>query len=176
MKKYLVLSAVGTDRVGIVRDLAKAIADVGCGVADSRVAVLGSECTVMLLACGSWNAIAKLENQALALSKKLDLVINAHRTEERAPREDMLSYVVDVATLDSPAVVTELADFFASRQINIDEMSTWAYTAVHTGAGMLSISMNISIPSDLHVGRLRDEFTDFCDTLNLDATLEPARR
>src|SRR5262245_30196528 len=108
MKKYLVLCAIGTDRPGLVRDLAKSIADLGCNVSDSRMTVLGSEFTLMMLADGSWNAIAKLETQASALGKKLDLVLNAYRTEGRAPREDMLSYVVDIATLDRPGMLGDV--------------------------------------------------------------------
>jgi glycine cleavage system transcriptional repressor len=176
MKKYIVISAVGADRPGIIRDLTKAIIDVGCTIADSRMATMGSDFTLMLLAAGSWNAVAKLESQAPALGKKLDLAITAHRTEERPVRDNMLSYVVDVAALDRPEVISEVTDFFATRGINIDEMSTWSYNAMHTGAPMVSISITVSVPADLHIGRLRDDFTDFCDGLNLDATLEPARR
>lgn len=175
MKKFLVLSALGADRPGLIRDLSKAITDVGCTIADCRMTVLGNEFTLLLLASGNWNAVAKLESQAASLGKKHDLTIIARRTEERAPRE-MLPYVIDAATLDRPGILTEVADFFARRDINIDEMSCWSYAASTTGAEMLSLSLNISVPADLHVGRLRDEFTDFCDGLNVDATLEPARR
>lgn len=175
MKKYLILSAMGSDRPGLIRDLARMIADVGCSISDCRMAVLGSEFTLLLLASGNWNAVAKLENQAAVIGKKLDLTITARRTEARAPR-DMAPYVVDVTTLDRPGVLSEVADFFATRDINIDEMSSWSYTAAGTGAEMVSISLNISVPADIHIGRLRDDFTDFCDGLNLDATLEPARR
>lgn len=176
MKKYIVISAIGADRPGIIRDLAKAVAEIGCNITDSRMTLMGSDFTLMLLACGSWNAIAKLESQALALGKKFDLTITAHRTEERPVRESVLSYVVDVAALDRAGIISEVADFFASRVINIDEMSTWSYSAMHTGAAMISINMTIGVPASLHIGRLRDEFTEFCDGLNLDATLEPARR
>jgi glycine cleavage system transcriptional repressor len=176
MKKYIVLCAVGADRPGLIRDLAKAVAEAGCNIADSRVAVLGSDFTIMMLACGSWNAVAKLESQAAALGKKFELAITAHRTEERPPRDNMLPYIVDLAALDRPGVVCEVADFFATREINIDEMNAWSYSATNTGSAMLSVSMNISVPSDIHIGRLRDEFTDFCDGMNLDSTLEPARR
>lgn len=175
MKKYLILSAIGSDRPGLIRDLAKAITDVGCSVSDCRMAVLRSELTVLLLASGNWNAVAKLESQTASLGKKLDLAIATRRTEARAPR-DMAPYVVDVAALDRPGILSDVADFFASRDIGIDELSTWSYTAVNTGAEMVSISLNISVPADVHIGRLRDDFTDFCDTLNIDATLEPARR
>ncbi|BAU46874.1 glycine cleavage system protein R [Sulfurifustis variabilis] len=176
MKKHIVICALGTDRPGILRDLVKSIADLGCSVADSRVTVLGNEFVLTLLATGTWNAVAKLESQVPTIGKRLELDITARRTEARTPRQDMLPYVVDVAALDQPGILFDIADFFASRDINIDELSTWTYAANNTGAPMISISMNVSIPADLHIGRLRDDFTDFCDSLNLDATLEPARR
>ena len=175
MKKYLILSAIGSDRPGLIRDVAKAIADVGCSIADCRMTVLGSEFMIIVLASGNWNAVAKLETQAASLGKKLDLAITTRRTEERPPR-DMVPYVVDVAALDRANILSEVAEFFASRNINVDEMSSWSYTATNTGAEMISLSLNISVPAEVHIGRLRDDFTDFCDGLNLDATLEPARR
>ncbi len=175
MKKYLIISAVGSDRPGLIRDLAKAIADAGCSISDCRMTILGAEFTLLLLASGNWNAVAKLESQAASLGKKLDLAIVTRRTEERAPR-NMAPYVVDIAALDRPGILGEVAEFFAQRDISVDELSTWSYTAVNTGAEMISLSVNISVPADLHIGRLRDDFTDFCDGLNLDATLEPARR
>lgn len=175
MKKYLIISAIGSDRPGLIRDLSRSITEVGCNISDCRMTVLGSEFTLLLLASGNWNAVAKLESQIAALGKKLDLVMTTRRTEARTPR-DMAPYVIDVAALDRPGILSELAEFFATRDINIDEMSSWSYTATNTGAEMVSISLNISVPADVHIGRLRDDFTDFCDGLNLDATLEPARR
>jgi glycine cleavage system transcriptional repressor len=88
----------------------------------------------------------------------------------------MVPYIVDVVSMDHPGIVHQVANFFASREINIEEMSTWTYPAAHTGTPMFSMSMTISIPGDQHIGQLRDEFTRFCDELNLDATLEPSRQ
>ncbi len=175
MKKLLILSAIGADRPGLIRDLAKAIADTGCNISDCRMTLLGSEFTLLLLAAGNWNAIAKLESQTAAIGKKLDLAITTRRTEARAAR-DMAPYIVDIAALDRAGILSEVAEFFASRKINVDEMSSWSYTAANTGAEMISLSLNIGVPAEVHIGRLRDEFTDFCDGHNLDATLEPARR
>jgi glycine cleavage system transcriptional repressor len=87
----------------------------------------------------------------------------------------MVPYTVDVVAMDHPGIVHDIADFFATRDINIEEMSTWTYPAAHTGAPMFSLSMTVSLPSGVHIGRLRDEFTSFCDNLNLDATIEPTR-
>ena len=175
MKKYLVISALGKDRPGIVNELTKVVLDCGGNVEDSRMTVLGGEFALMVLVSGHWSAVGKLEAQLSALEKRLEMTIVAKHTEPRDSRTSMVPYVVDVISMDHSGIVHEIADFFAARQINIEEMSTWTYPAAHTGTPMFSMNMTVSIPSELNIGRLRQEFTEFCDSLNLDATLEPAR-
>lgn len=176
MNKHLVISALGKDRPGIVNDLSKAILDCGGNVEDSRMTVLGGEFALILLVSGHWSAIGKLEHQLPALGKKLDLTIVVRHTEPRAARANMVPYVIDVISMDHAGIVHDIAEFFATRKINIEEMSTWTYPAAHTGTSMFSMNMTVSIPSEVNIGRLRQEFTEFCDTLNLDATLEPSRQ
>ncbi len=176
MKKYFVISALGKDRPGIVNELSKAILDCGCNVEDSRMTVLGGEFALILMVSGHWGAITRLERQVPALEKKLELTILAKHTEPRTAAQDKVPYTVDVVTMDHPGIVHDIADFFASRDINIEEMGTWTYPAAHTGTPMFSLNLTVSIPATVHIGRLRDEFTSFCDNLNLDATIEPARQ
>jgi glycine cleavage system transcriptional repressor len=176
MKKYLVISALGKDRPGIVNELSKAILDCGGNVEDSRMSVLGGEFALILLISGSWNAIGKMEAMVPGLQKKLDLTVVAKHTEPRKAGQNMMPYVVDVVAMDHPGIVHDAAEFFSSREINIEDMNTWTYAAAHTGTPMFALSMTVSVPTAQNIGRLRQEFTDFCDELNLDATLEPARR
>ena len=175
MKKDFVFSALGKDRPGIVNQLSKAILDSGCNIEDSRMTVLGGEFALILMVSGHWGAITRLERQVPVLEQKLELTILARHTEPRTAVQDMVPYTVDVVAMDHPGIVHEIADFFATRDINIEELSTWTYPAAHTGAPMFSLSMTVSLPAGVHIGRLRDEFTSFCDNLNLDATIEPTR-
>ncbi|UCH53338.1 MAG: glycine cleavage system protein R [Pseudomonadota bacterium] len=175
MKKHLVLSAIGKDRPGIVNDLSKAILDAACNIEDSRMTVLGGEFAIILLVSGSWNAVAKLEAQTAGLGKKLELIVTVKQTEPRITKANAVTYVVDVVSMDHPGIVRDIAEFLSARSINIEDMSTWTYSAAHTGTPMFSLNMTISVPADQHIGRLRAEFLDFCDDRNLDATLEPAR-
>ena len=175
MKKYFVISALGKDRPGIVNQLSKAILDCGCNIEDSRMTVLGGEFALILMVSGHWGAITRLERQVPVLEKKLELPILARHTEPRTAVQDTVPYTVDVVAMDHPGIVHDIADFFATRDINIEELSTWTYPAAHTGAPMFSLNMTVSLPSGVHIGRLRDEFTGFCDNLNLDATIEPTR-
>ncbi|MCG8010360.1 MAG: hypothetical protein JAY64_01475, partial [Candidatus Thiodiazotropha weberae] len=42
-KNFLVISALGKDQPGIVKNLSKKILDEGCNITDSRMTVLGGE-------------------------------------------------------------------------------------------------------------------------------------
>lgn len=172
---HLVISAVGNDRPGIVNRLSKAIFELDCNITDSRMTVLGGEFAILLLVEGPWNRLAKLEDQVPELQEKLDLLITTKRTSERAASGNLLPYGVDVVALDHPGIVYSLANFFSEKNINIEDMTTNCYAAAHTGTPMFSVRMNIGIPAELHIAALRDEFMDFCDSMNLDAVLEPIK-
>jgi glycine cleavage system transcriptional repressor len=176
MKKHLVLSVIGPDRPGIVNELSRAILDNQCNIEDSRMTVLGGEFALIVLVSGNWNNVAKLETALPKIEKKLALTVVAKPTEPRVPRANMVPYTVDVVTMDHAGIVRDIANFFSTRQINIEEMNTWTYPAAHTGTPMFSMSMTVSIPADLPIGQLRQDFTGFCDELNIDATLEPTRQ
>jgi len=175
MLNYLVISALGEDRPGIVDRLSKVVLDGGCNIEDSRMTVLGGEFAVMLLISGQWNSIAKVENSLERVGAELSLTVTAKRTEGRRSRRNLMPYAVDVVSLDHPGIVYNLAHFFSSRDINIEDMTTNSYAAAHTGAPMFAVRLVVDIPADLQIAALRDEFLDFCDELNVDAVIEPVK-
>jgi glycine cleavage system transcriptional repressor len=174
-QQYLVISALGQDRPGIVNDLALHVTDAGCNIVDSRMTVLGGEFAIMMMVEGPWSAVAKLETQLPALQKKLGLTIISKRTEEHEPRSGGRPYMVEVIAMDHPGIVYQLANFFSSRNINIQDLYTDSYRAAHSGAQMFSANITVNLPATTQVARLREEFLDFCDALNLDAVLEPVK-
>lgn len=175
MKNYLVVSALGADRPGLVNELSRAILECDCSIEDSRMTVLGGEFAIVLLAQGNWNTLTKLEMQLKRLEQTLSMTIIAKRTESRTPSGDALPYAVEVVAVNQPGIVHHLASFFASRAINIEDMVTRSYSAPHTGTPMFSVNLAIGIPANTHIAMLREEFLDFCDDLNLDAVLEPIK-
>lgn len=159
-----------------MNELSKSVLDCGCNVADSRMTVLGGEFALLLMVSGNWDAIAKLEALLPAAEEQLDLTILYKRTTPKDSNEDKIPYEVDVVALDHPGIVNEIARFFSEQDINIENLETDCYAAAHTGTQMFSIHMVVSLPADISIAQLRDDFTEFCDNLNLDATLEPATR
>ncbi len=175
MKQHIAVSAIGTDRTGIVHELARAISDSGGNISDSRMVNLGSEFAMVLLVSGNWHSLAKLETELKKLGETAGLTLSIKRTEPRASRTDMLPYSIDAVCLDQAGVVSGIAGFCSSRGIDIGEVTTRTYPAAHTGAQMFAVQMIVNVPSRLHLSHLREEFMEFCDSLNLDAIMEPVK-
>lgn len=171
----LVISALGEDRPGIVNELARLVSDTGCNIEDSRMTVLGGDFAVILLVDGRWNELAKLEAALPGLERRLGLTISAKRTRPARREGSLLPYSVEVVSIDHPGIVHQLANFFSSREINIRDMATTTYAAAHTGTPMFSVQITVDVPAAMHIARLREDFMDFCDQLNLDAIIEPVK-
>ncbi|MBS3786179.1 MAG: glycine cleavage system protein R, partial [Gammaproteobacteria bacterium] len=122
-----------------------------------------------------WNELAKLEAGFPAAARRLNLNIHAKRTAPLQRESNLLPYTVEVVSIDHPGIVHQLANFFSSREINIRDLATTSYSATHTGTPMFQVQMTIDISAAIHIARLREEFMDLCDQLNLDAIIEPAK-
>jgi glycine cleavage system transcriptional repressor len=175
MSNHLVITAIGDDRPGIVNDLTGHILESGCNISDSRMTILGGEFALILMLSGNWSAIAKIENTLPKLADKLGLTLSLKRTEPRLSRGNLLSYHVDALAIDQPGLVHQVADFFTSRNINIESLNTDSYNAAHTGTPMFSISLTVNIPADQSIAQIREQYLDFCDSLNMDGIMEPVR-
>ena len=175
MSQLIVISAVGTDRTGVVQDLTKVILACGGNIEESRMTTLGSEFAMLLLVSGNWHTLSRLENGLEKLSDDGNLTFSIRKTDERPPKGDRMPYAVDVVALDQQGIVFNLANFFASRDIEIADVATRSYAAAHTGAPMFAVQMAVNVPSSVHVAQLREEFHELCDRLNLDAILDPVK-
>ncbi len=174
-QEYLVITATGEDRTGLVKDFTARIVESGCNIEESRMSVLGGHFAFLMLLSGPWNALQKLEDRIESLGAELGLAILHKRTRHSPRSQPMVPYRVEVVSMDHPGIVHRLADFFAGQGINIEEVITETYPAPHTGTPMFSVMMTVGIPADAHISTLRGDFLNYCDDLNLDAIIEPVR-
>ncbi len=172
---YLVITASGEDKVGLVDRLSSKITECGCNIEESRMAVLGDQFALIMLLSGPWHAFSKIEGQMESLGDQLGLTIIHKRTRQRERTKPAVPYRVEVLAMDHPGIVRNLAAFFSRNGINIEELQTDTYPAPHTGTPMFSVTMTVGIHADVHIPTLRGNFLDYCDDLNLDASFEPAR-
>ncbi len=171
MTTKLVISALAEDRPGIVDEFSNIIYQNALNIEDSRMTVLGGEFAILLLVSGEPSAIDAFQTQVNDIEQKLQMRMLIKATSESSAIENAIPYAVEVAALDHPGIVNNIASFFSARNINIVELHTESYSAPHTGSPMFALHMTIGIAADTNIAQLREAFTQVCDELNLDAEL-----
>lgn len=172
MSTKLVISALGEDRPGIVDELSNIVYTHNLNIEDSRMSVLGGEFAVLLLISGEQSDIDKLQSQVADIEQALQMKLLLKPTTDSGTVADTIPYAVEVAALDHPGIVRNIASFFSNRNINIVNLQTERYSAPHTGSPMFALHMTVGISADTNIAQLREAFTDICDELNLDAELK----
>lgn len=173
--EHMVITALGSDRPGIVNRLSTVIMEQNCNISDSRMAILGGEFAVILLVSGTMADISRLQQNLDQQQQQLGLTIISKRTHAEDRTGVRQHYLVEAVTLDQPGIVQRLTGFFAERNINITELSTASYAAPHTGTAMFELQMDIDIPAGTDSDALREQYLQFCDGLDIDASFEMDR-
>lgn len=155
--------------------LARRIADAGCNLSEASVSTIGSDSSLVLLASGAWDALAKLETALTKLSRDEDLRLVHYRTTTREADSGLLPYLVEVVSSDRPGILVRVIEFFSRQGISVVQLNSMRYQAMQTGAEMFQAQITIGIPSETHIATLRDDFLELCDGLNLDAIMDPVK-
>lgn len=168
---YLVITALGTDRPGIVNTITRHVSSCGCNIEDSRLAMLGTEFTFIMLLSGSWNAITLIESTLPLKGAELDLLIVMKRTESqsRPPMPATVWVKVDVA--DSPHIIERFTDLFDSHQMNIAELVSKTRPADGDMPPQLYIQITAHSPAALPVQLLSRPFISYVQNCTRKAVL-----
>lgn len=166
MTNFLVVTAMGTDRPGIVNELAKLVTDADCNIVDSRMAVFGNECTLILLLSGQWNAIANFEGSLPAQSARLELITLLKRTSEHTLLEYSERLSIRLHGEDAPNCIGKFSQYLAERAIDLSSLRTRAKD------GLQQISMQINLPPEIDSEKVKLDFTTLARSLNLTISFE----
>ena len=175
MQNLLAITAMGEHRPGLLEPVIKIIHDCGGSIVDSRMSVLGDRFSLMMMLSGTWDVIAKIENAVPRIENELGITVISQRAAPREKADDLMPYAIEVIAVDRNGLVHQIVQFFVAREINIEDIYSGNYTASRTGTQMFSLHMTISVPTDISIAAMRNEFMDFCDQLNLDAIMEPVK-
>lgn len=171
--KYLAMSIIGKPQTKIVHELAKLVRSSGCNLIETRWYTVGGEAMGYCYLSGNWNAIAKLETNLPGFERKYEISLVPRRIEPKEPQPERLPYTIYLTALDRPGILEEIMEFLVSEDIEILEINGYSFQAKYTQAPMVSLTVPITLSSNLLISDFRERFIIFCDELNLDATVEP---
>jgi glycine cleavage system transcriptional repressor len=169
---YVVLTAVGPDRPGLVKDLSSLIGAAGANIEDSRMAILGGEFAVIMLVSGSAGAIERTRQIDSQVERELGLRCILKETSPAHPPADYLLYRIDVTGVDRPGIVQAIAGILAGRNINVASLESRLTYAPFSATPMFVLEAALQVPSKTVLSELRSDLAATCEEENLDFHLE----
>ncbi|HYQ46274.1 MAG TPA: ACT domain-containing protein [Polyangiaceae bacterium] len=171
-KSYLVLTAVGPDRPGLVSEISSLVHSAGANLEDSRMAILGGEFALLVLVSGDEKATAVVAARAEALGAKLGLRLLTKPTTSRQVARDFLPFEIRVTGVDRPGIVQRVTGVLAGRGVNVASLESRLEFAPESGTPMFILEASLQIPSALALEDLRRELSKACEEENWDYSLE----
>jgi glycine cleavage system transcriptional repressor len=171
-KSYLVLTAVGPDRPGLVSEISSLVLSAGANLEDSRMAILGGEFALLVLVSGEPRAITQVERGSDELGSRLGLRVLSKPTSSPQARRDFLPFRIRVTGVDRPGIVQRVTAVLAGRGVNVASLESRLAYAPLSGTPMFILEAALQIPSALALADLRRELAQACEEENWDFTLE----
>jgi glycine cleavage system transcriptional repressor len=171
-RKYMVLTAVGADRPGLVQKISSAIHESQANLEDSRMAILGGEFALILLLSGPATAVARVGELSRSLEAELGLRMSFHETKPSASGQSFLPFRLRVSGFDRPGIVARVSTVLASRGINVASLESRVQNAPLSGTPMFLLNAELQVPSEVALSSLRKDLGGVCEEENLDFSLE----
>ncbi len=174
MSNYLVISAIGQDRPGIVDEVSAFVLAHECNVEDSRMAVLGGDFALIMLVGGDQDEVAKLGQHLPELGSKSSLtIVSRPAGGSAAPKPvAVVPYSLKAVGMDHTGIVHNIAHLLAGMKINVEAAETSTSHSPGTGTPIFSMRMKLSAPADPHPEQIRGELAKLGDELNVDISIE----
>lgn len=169
MSQYLVLTAIGADRTGIVSELTKLASECGCNILDSRMAIFGSEFSFIMLLNGNNRAINQLELRLPKLAHSLELLTMMKRASDYKARNLTKHFEVTYAGIDQPGVLKAVTAFFAARKIDISSLKS----KIDTANDQTSAHILIALTDKVSIDQLENEFLQLCQQIDVQGCIKP---
>ena len=175
MRKNLVLTLTGPDRIGIVDDMTGVIAGLGGNVETSRMARLGGEFAILMLVALPEDAAPDLDaglGGLIAQGYKVT-VTPAGRTYAEA-HPGWSPYRIEVRGADHEGIIHEVAHYLSGRGISIESMDSESAPAPTSGVPLFAMTAEVVVPPGLAGTGWEAGLEEVGGRLNLDIRVSAA--
>jgi len=166
----LIISAVGSDRPGIVSELSGTITSHGGNIEKSRMTRLGSDFTIIMLVKVNpkWE-----ESLVVALQAIKELSITTKGTESNTviAGENVIASEngqVSLSGADNEGIVKVLSKYLEEKSINIIEMDTHISQAPISGSPLFNLNASVSIPEEVYGRDIQSDLSQIAQDLGVE--------
>lgn len=172
--QHTVITAVGSDRPGIVDQLTEALAGLRANIADSRMSNLAGQFAIVMLLEVPDDAMAALRRALPPSGRSMGLAITVAPAPGDAGRRPGVPYRVRTYAMDQAGLVHRFTHLLHARNVNIEQLDTRLEHGAHTGTPLFSMDMVITVPEDVKLKELRDQLETLSAELNCDLDIDRA--
>ena len=171
----LIISAVGSDRPGIVSELSGTITSHGGNIEKSRMTRLGSDFTIIMLVTvdPKWK-----ESLVVALQAIKELSITTKGTEantviagENCKDTAGENCQISLSGADNEGIVKVLSKYLEEKSINIIEMDTHISQAPISGSPLFNLNAAVSIPGEVDGRDIQSDLSQIAQDLGVEIHL-----
>lgn len=173
---YLVLSALGPDRPGLVAEVTEYLTDRGANIEDSRMVILGAEFGIMVLVSGTDAELSRVAKESAELEKKTGLGVLTRPTKSpnEHRRAGLRPFVITADALDQEGIVFAVADALRNVGVNVVSLGTETYEAPVTGSPLFRLEAHVDAPREVGLAQLRHAMDEVAREENIDIDVRPA--
>jgi glycine cleavage system transcriptional repressor len=170
MTHYLVVTAMGEDRPGLVSRLARLASDCDCNIVDSRMAIFGNEFTLIMMISGAWSAITKIESLLPNLSVELELMTIMKRTSKHTAKNYISRIEVTFTGEDQRGTMQKITEFLAAK--NLDLAAVRSHADQEETTLSQSILLAINIPEHIDLQQFELDIHSLAGSLTLQCSIK----
>ncbi|MCS6901937.1 MAG: ACT domain-containing protein [Myxococcales bacterium] len=170
MDHFLVLSALGSDRPGLVAELTQFLVKQGVNVEESRMVTLGAEFGVMMLLSGSADACERVVSGSGEVASSLGLQLLTRPTRDPWAQRSAkaIPYEIRLEAIDREGIVHALAAELRRLDLNIVNLETSSFSAPFSGGTLFRLLATVEVPPGKPLRALREALDALADRENLD--------
>jgi glycine cleavage system transcriptional repressor len=173
MRKQLVLTASGRDRVGVVDEMTELIVRFDGNVEASRMVRLGGDFAMLMF-------VTAPEEKIDALRAALDEVhyarydVHTRLSElEEADESAGIPCAVTVLGADHVGIIHQVSRYLSEQGINVETMTTEVVAAPMSGTPLFTMSAVVRVPAKLEVADLQEALAFIADEVGVEAKVFP---
>ena len=170
MTTSLVVTVIGADRPGIVREMSDRAREFGANWAESRMASLaGQFAGIVPLEVPEANAepLAK----ALSMLDTSGLRVVVARSEARQPLRGRRSVALELVGHDRPGIMRDFSSRLAEQGVSIDELHTEIVSAAMSAERLFKVKAVLIVPDALADDNLRNALEALANEMMVDIAL-----
>ncbi|MEM9777921.1 MAG: ACT domain-containing protein [Chloroflexota bacterium] len=174
MRKNIVMTVTGNDKVGIVEEITRFVLAHDGNVDASKMARLGGEFAMLLLISLPTARFDGLVENSKSL-RESGYEVSMRETKRGFSKRfaGWSSYEIKVRGADHEGIIHEITHHLAEQGISIETMDTGMEPAPMSGGFLFTMEAVVMVPPALDINEVREDLAEVGDSLNVDTVFEP---